>query len=97
MSASDKDLRVRAAWALSEIGDKDAIPALRTALSKETDPRARKAIMRALIRSGERGEALTQLLESKDAEVRAAAIKGIAGGRSIDVWPWPEPRPRPFP
>jgi HEAT repeat protein len=91
------DVRTRAAWALSEIGDAAAIPALRAALAKETDSDARKAEVRALIHSGERSERLTELLESKDPEVRAAAIRGVAGGDEVDPWPWPEPRPRPFP
>jgi HEAT repeat protein len=88
---------VKAAWALSEIADGAAIPALRTALSRERDPDARKAEVRALIHSGERSERLTELLESKDPEVREAAIRGIAGRDGSDPWPWPEPRPRPFP
>ena len=94
---ADTDVRTRAAWALSEIGDGAAIPALRAALAKENDADARKAEVRALIHSGERSERLTELLESKDPEVRAAAIRGVAGGDGVDPWPWPEPRPRPFP
>jgi hypothetical protein len=47
--------------------------------------------------SGERSEQLTELLQSKDPEVRAAAIRGIAGPDEVDPGPWPEPRPRPFP
>ena len=91
-------MRTRAAWALSEIGDGAAIPALRAALAKEQDADARKAQVRALIHSGERSERLTELLESKDPEVRAAAIRGVAGrDGDVDPWPWPEPRPRPFP
>jgi HEAT repeat protein len=81
--------------ALSEIGAGVAIPALRTALAKEQDADARKAEVRALIHSGERTERLTELLESNDPEVRAAAIRGVAGRHGVD--PWPEPRPRPFP
>ena len=42
--------------------------------------------MRALIHSGERSERLTELLESKDPEVRAAAIRGVSG-RDGDVDP----------
>jgi ABC-type phosphate/phosphonate transport system substrate-binding protein len=94
---ADTDVRTRAAWALSEIGDSAAIPALRAALAKEPDADARKAQVRALIHSGERSERLTELLESKDPEVRKAAIRGVAGNDGVDPWPWPEPRPRPFP
>ena len=93
---TDTDVRTRAAWALSEIGDGAAIPALRVALAKERDPEARKAEVRALIHSGERSDRLTELLESKDPEIRAAAIRGVAGNDGVDPWPWPEPRPRPF-
>ena len=71
--------------------------ALRTALEKETDDGARRAMVRALITSGERSERLTELLQSKDPKVREAAIRGIAGKGGVDPWPWPEPRPRPFP
>jgi HEAT repeat protein len=94
---ADTDVRRRAAWALSEIGDGAAIPALRVALTRERDAEARKAEVRAPIHSGERTERLTELLESKDPEVRAAAIRGVAGREGVDPWPWPEPRPRPFP
>jgi HEAT repeat protein len=97
VSDGNVDVRTRAAWALSEIGDGAAIPALRAALEKETDGDARKAQVRALIHSGERSERLTELLESKDPEVRKAAIRGVAGHDGVDPWPWPEPRPRPFP
>jgi HEAT repeat protein len=97
LADSEADLRLKAAWALSEIGDEAAIPALRTALSRERDERARKAEVRALIHSGERAERLTELLESKDPQVREAAIRGIAGRSGVDPWPWPQPRPRPFP
>jgi hypothetical protein len=65
--------------------------------TKEQDADARKAEVRALIHSGERTERLTELLESKDPEARAAAIRGVAGRDGVDPWPWPEPRPRPFP
>ena len=94
---ADTDVRTRAAWALSEIGDGAAIPALRAALAKEQDADARKAEVRALIHSGERSDRLTELLESKDPEIRAAAIRGVTGRGGVDPWPWPEPRPRPFP
>jgi HEAT repeat protein len=97
LSDSDAGLRVKAAWALSQIGDGAAVPALRTALSKEQDARARKAEIRALIHSGERADRLTELLESKDPQVREAAIRGLAGHGGVDPWPWPQPRPRPFP
>ena len=97
LADSDPQMRLVAAWALGQYGDKAALPALRTALEKETDHQARKAELRALIHSGERAESLSYLLESKDPEVRKTAIRGIAGQNGLDPWPWPEPRPRPFP
>lgn len=90
-------VRLTAAWAVSEIGDAAALPALRAALQKESDGSVRRAQVRALIRSGEPSERLTELLKSEDPRVREAAIRGIAGRGGIDPWPWPEPRPRPFP
>ena len=53
--------------------------------------------VRALVKSGERSEEFfKELLESEDANVREAAVRGIAG-RGMNPWPWPQPRPRPFP
>lgn len=97
LAASDVDLRTRAAWALGEIGDANALPAIRTAFGKETDMRARKAELRAMVRSGARSEEFEALLQSKDAEIRKTAIRAIAGHDGLDPWPWPMPRPRPFP
>ena len=93
----DPEMRLVAAWALGEIEDKEALPALRAALKSETDQQARKAELRALVHSGEPTEQLSYLLESKDPEVRKTAIRGIAGQNGLDPWPWPQPRPRPFP
>ena len=96
LKSDDADLRVRAAWALSQIEDGSTIPALEAALDHEQNADARKAEMRALIHSGANADQLSELLKSKDAGVREAAIRGLAHG-NIDPWPWPEPRPRPFP
>jgi HEAT repeat protein len=94
---TDADVRTRAAWALSEMGDSSAIGALRQAMRAERSATARKAQLRALIRAGERSEEFfRELLRSDDAEVRAAAVRGMAG-RHSNPWPWPQPRPRPFP
>jgi len=93
----DPQIRLAAAWALGEIEDKAALPALRTALARETNHEAQRAELRALVHSGEPPERLSELLESRDPEVRKTAIRGIAGRQGLDPWPWPEPRPRPFP
>jgi len=90
-------VRTRAAWALAEMHDPQAITALRAALKGESAPDARKAQVRALVLSGEKSEAFfKELLTSDDPEVRAAAVGGMAGQR-MHPWPWPMPRPRPFP
>lgn len=95
----DSSARVRlpAAWALSQIGDPAATRALNAALTRERDPEIQKAEIRALIHAGSQPEELASLLESKDATVRAAVTRALAGGHRIDPWPWPQPRPRPFP
>ena len=92
-----EQVRTKAAWALSEIGDTRAVSQLRDALRKEQNRTARRAQLRALLKSGERSEEFfKELLESEDASVREAAVRGIAG-RGMNPWPWPQPRPRPFP
>ena len=92
------DVRLKAAWALGEIQDTGALPAIREALRAEQNDRVRKALIRALMKSGERSEAaLTELLTSSDPQIREAAVRGLAGRNSFDPWPWPWPRPRPFP
>jgi HEAT repeat protein len=98
VSDKDVDVRTRAAWALSEIGEARAVAPLRAALRTETDRRARRAQIRALLHAGERSESFfKELLTSDDADVREAAVAGMAGRRGMDPWPWPQPRPRPFP
>jgi HEAT repeat protein len=92
------DARLKAAWALGQIGDASAIPAIREALQRETSNEVRRALIRALMRSGERSQAtLTELLNSGDPQVREAAVRGLAGNNSFNPWPWPWPRPRPIP
>jgi HEAT repeat protein len=92
------DTRLKAAWALGQLGDSGALTAIRDALKAEKNDHVRRALIRALMKSGERSETtLTQLLSSSDPQIREAAVRGIAGARSFDPWPWPWPRPRPFP
>jgi len=92
------DVRLKAAWALGQLEDRNAIGAIRDAMKVEKNDRVRKALIRALMKSGESSqETLTELLSSSDPQVREAAVRGIAGARSFDPWPWPWPRPRPFP
>ena len=92
------DTRLKAAWALGQIEDSGALPAVRDALHVEKNERVRRALIRALMKSGEKSEAtLTQLLSSSDPQIREAAVRGLAGRDSFNPWPWPWPRPRPFP
>jgi HEAT repeat protein len=94
----DDGARLKAAWALGQVGDSTALAAIRDALKVEQDDEVRRALVRALIKSGGRSErTLTALLDSPDATVREAAVRGLAGNNSFEPWPWPEPRPRPFP
>ncbi len=90
-------VRMTAAWAASEIGDTAALPALRTAMSRDANARTRRAQIRALVRSGESSEQLSRYLGSPHASVRVAVAQALAGRNHVDPWPWPQPRPRPFP
>jgi HEAT repeat protein len=95
---ADDAVRQRAAWALSEIRDAAALPAVRRAMSRaDNDSRTQRALLRALIRSGESDEQLLKLFDAPDARVREYVARALAGGGHVDVWPWPMPRPRPFP
>ena len=92
------DTRMKAAWALGQIGDSAALPAIRDALKQEQSAEVNRALIRALLKSGEHSEsALNELLNSKDARVREVAVRGLAGNNHFNPWPWPWPRPRPFP
>ncbi|MDB4893405.1 MAG: domain containing protein [Gemmatimonadetes bacterium] len=92
------DARLKAAWALGQVGDASVINDIRDALKVEKSSQVRRGLIRALIKSGGRSEeTLTELLSSTDATVREAAVRGLAGNNSFNPWPWPWPRPRPFP
>jgi HEAT repeat protein len=93
-----EDVRRKAAWALGNVGDASAVPAIRDAMRAEQSSEVRRALVRALTRSGGRSEAVfTELLSSTDPKVREAAVRGLAGQNAFNPWPWPWPRPRPFP
>jgi beta-lactamase regulating signal transducer with metallopeptidase domain/HEAT repeat protein len=94
----DPEMRELAAWGLFQIEDPASIPALDAALRAESDKELQIAYIRALAAVGERSvDALRGLLESKDPEIRAIAIRALAGGNATGPWPWPWPEPRPFP
>ena len=95
----DPEMRQMVAWALFTIQDPDAVPALTTAMQSETDKDTQRALIRALASTGERSvDAIKSLIDSKDPEVREAAIRALAGGGASGPWPhpWPQPRPHPY-
>jgi HEAT repeat protein len=98
LTDENADTRLKAAWAVGQIGDSSALSAIHAAIKVERIDEVNRALIRALLKSGERSEAaLTQLIDSKDPRVREAAVRGLAGRSSFNPWPWPQPRPRPFP
>ena len=99
LSDKDEETRQMVAWALFTIQDPDAVPALTTAMRSETDKDTQRALIRALAATGEQSvDAIKALLDSKDPEVREAAIRALAGGGATGPWPkpWPQPRPHPY-
>jgi beta-lactamase regulating signal transducer with metallopeptidase domain len=99
LSDKDEEMRQMVAWALFTIQDPDAVPALTTAMKSETDKDTQRALIRALAATGEQSvDAIKALIDSKDPEVREAAIRALAGGRASGPWPkpWPQPRPHPY-
>jgi HEAT repeat protein len=92
------DVRLKAAWALGELRDRSSLAAIREAIRTEQGRQARRALLRAYVRSGgESGESMMELLSASDPELREVAIRGLVGRGALDPWPWPWPRPRPFP
>ena len=91
------DVRGTAAWALAEIEDDDTGPALIDAFTKETNGDVRSEELRALTSLRVESKAvLDAALASKSAELRAHAVRMLAGA-SDGSWPEPRPRPRPRP
>jgi hypothetical protein len=86
LSDKDEEMRQMVAWALFTIQDPDAVPALTTAMQSETDKDTQRALIRALASTGEQSvDAIKALLDSKDPEVREAAIRALAGGRAAQA------------
>jgi beta-lactamase regulating signal transducer with metallopeptidase domain len=93
---TDKSANVResAAWALAQIGDDDPGPQVIAAFRRETNAEVRMAELRALtFMHVDDQSVLDAALSSKDADLRARAVRMIAGAGGS----WPEPRPRPRP
>ena len=96
LSDADADVRRLAAWALFNIQDPEAVDELDAAMRREKDKDVQRALIRALAATGEKSvDAIKRLIDSSDPEVRAAAIRALAGGRATGPWPWPWPQPRP--
>jgi beta-lactamase regulating signal transducer with metallopeptidase domain/HEAT repeat protein len=94
----DPEMRELAAWALYQIEDPASIPALDAALRSEPNKKLQVAYIKALAAVGEKSvDALKGLLESNDPEIKAIAVRALAGGHATGPWPWPWPEPRPFP
>ena len=49
LSDENTDTRLKAAWALGQLEDRNALPAIRDALKNERNDRVRKALIRALM------------------------------------------------
>lgn len=96
---SDPEVRVAAAWALGQIADPASEASLGRALREERESEPLKAVTWALLQLGPiEPQALEDLLASDDAELRAQAIRILAGaGSAFHPWPWPWPEPRVFP
>ena len=98
VALGDKSPEVRetAAWALAETEDEDTAPAVSAAFMRETNSEVRMAELRALtFLHVEDKTVLDAALNAKDADMRARAVRMLAG--SAGSWPEPRPRPRPRP
>jgi beta-lactamase regulating signal transducer with metallopeptidase domain/HEAT repeat protein len=94
----NSEMRELAAWSLYQIEDPASISALDAALRSEPNKNLQIAYIRALAAVGEKSvDALRGLLESRDPEIKAIAVRALAGGHATGPWPWPWPEPRPFP
>lgn len=95
---ADPRTRTLAAWALYQIADPSTAPAIESALKKEQDKDVQLADIRAIAAMGDKSvDALRGLLESSDPNVKAMAVRALAGGSAAGPWPHPWPQPRPFP
>jgi beta-lactamase regulating signal transducer with metallopeptidase domain/HEAT repeat protein len=93
----EDQVRVVTGWALAQIHDPATVTALQAAFKAEKDDEVRRALFHALFLIGERSpEVLEWAFGSKDAELRGAAVRMMAG-RGFGPWPWPWPRPEPRP
>ncbi|MFL5620405.1 MAG: HEAT repeat domain-containing protein [Gemmatimonadaceae bacterium] len=95
---TDAHVRELTAWALYEIEDPSSAPALQAALRTEQDKEIQLGYIRALAAMGDKSvDAIRPLLESSDPQVKAMAVRALAGGHATGPWPHPWPQPRPHP
>jgi beta-lactamase regulating signal transducer with metallopeptidase domain/HEAT repeat protein len=98
LNDKDPEMRELAAWSLFQVEDPASITALEAALNRESNKELQIAYIRALAAVGEKSvDALKNLLESRDPEIRSIAVRALAGGNATGPWPRPWPEPRPFP
>ena len=91
-------MREVTAWALYQIEDPAAAPALQAALRTESDKDLQLSYIRALASMGEKSvDAIRPLLESSDPRIKSMAVHALAGGNATGPWPRPMPMPRPRP
>lgn len=92
LTNSSQQTRLKAAWALSNIADPTALPAVRDAVRQPQESATMRALLRAWIAMDGSPEGLLELIDDSDPEVRTIAVGALAGSR-FDPWPWPWPRP----
>jgi HEAT repeat protein len=94
----DEECRQTAAWALYQIRDPAALPALESALRVATDEDSQLTYLRAIAAMGDRSvDVIRNLLDSSNPRIKSMAIRALAGGEATGPWPRPRPEPRPFP
>ena len=94
----NNDARLKAAWELGQVRDSSALPNIREALTREKNTDVRRALIRALTNSGgDAAQTMAQFIDSRDPQLREAAVRSLVGRNAFGPWPWPSPRPRPWP
>lgn len=97
LASESRQVRLTAAWALSHIGDKAALPAIRAALEKPQPEDVSRALLRGFFASGATDEDAARFMSSANPVARSMAVRTMTGASVTDPWPWPWPRPIPIP
>jgi HEAT repeat protein len=92
LTSEDRNTRLKAAWALSEIADPASLPALQAAIKQPQSRGTMRALLRAVVAIDQGSAELAELINSRDSMVRQVAVEALAGNRRVDPWPWPWPR-----